>query len=293
MSFIYKLIIFYIIINIEEFKKNQFFNIVDVFECDKYIYELVYAEMIAFLEKQKVIFLVDNQKVQEYWSDKWEDWGLIQQKVGIEKIREISRLYSFQYGVEHSINLIEEVSDYSDCSKIIENNINNHKICEKDLKEVENFIIKYKLIEVKNLVRKIKNDMHIPIDLASLKLEFFLIEFVKKTNFEKIYTILFNAANTTSSILYKNIKNRHFISKEQERKIYINCVEYLYNKYNDNYDEVFNRRLPQDFFYDDGFKDFIASQLFDSNWNNRGVNELLRGFVEKIENSIVYNTKEY
>ncbi|MHA3114783.1 hypothetical protein E0H86_04110 [Acinetobacter sp. ANC 4635] len=180
LSFIHKLILYYIVVKLEKFEINKSFNIYDIFECDRYIFESIYTEYFGFLIKEKILILVDSNKVKEYWDSVWEDWPLIQQKVGIEKVREISRLYSFQYGVDYLINLAEEIGSYSEYSKNIADNINKHQLCNDSLKEIENFIVEYKLIQAKNLVMVIKNELKIPIDLASLKLEYFLLELVKK-----------------------------------------------------------------------------------------------------------------
>ncbi|MHA3114784.1 hypothetical protein E0H86_04105 [Acinetobacter sp. ANC 4635] len=92
-----------------------------------------------------------------------------------------------------------------------------------------------------------------------------------------------NAANNTCTILYKNEKNNLIINRENKSRIFLNCLEYLYNKYDGKYESVFNKRLPQKFFYDDGFTDFISNQIIEESWNNKSVNDLLYGLINKFE----------
>lgn len=277
MPYIEKVFLYYIILSLEGKNINEPVPKFDILKSlDVGIINDIYSDYINKLIENSIFHYIDSQKVTNYWSSVSKFWSEIQNRCTLTKIREIARLNGYGYkDTSLLFNNFEGVLDYSEYSEIILKSISNHILNEKDLKGIESFVFNHRLSQVKIIILQIKNDFKIPINMASLKLDFILLDMIGKTTLPKIYNMLFWAVGNLQKLLYTSEKNKVYFSRARIGNIYIKGLEYIFNKYRNNYEEAYDRKIPLDLIYDDDFIDFLSSNIIEENWNGSSCDDLI------------------
>ena len=119
-------------------------------------------------------------------------WGAVQERLTLDKIREIAQLSNYRYSSLLLFNEFEIAYDSSDYVEILRDSIYSHVLNENDFRDIENFVINYKLKQVDVFVLEIQDNFEIAINMKLfLRLESILLSMIRETTLPKIYFSLF------------------------------------------------------------------------------------------------------
>lgn len=286
LSYMEKIILYYIIMMVKDEINYELVNIFDLFKSlNNGVLNEIYSIYIKRLIDKRVLRYIDSEEVLSCWKSLNQYWSEIQNRSELEKIREIARLGNYRYQSFLSFNRLENLINFpAEYSELLLKSISSHILSEKDFNDIENIVVKHKMIQANILVSNIKKGLKIPIDMSSIKLEFILSDMVRNTTLYKMYSMLFSAAENLNKKLYIDTKNGIYHTKKEINNLYMKNLEWYFNKYRDKFEEVYDRKIPLDFILDDGFIDFLSLYSIGGDWNGTSANDLISQWINNIEN---------
>lgn len=285
LTYMEKVFLYYIFLKSDVSNIDIPINIKNIFpDLDSNIINDIYSVYIDRLINNKILYYIDCQEVTKCWNSFSPYWGAVQERLTLDKIREIAQLSNYRYSSLLLFNEFEIAYDSSDYVEILRDSIYSHVLNENDFRDIENFVINYKLKQVDVFVLEIPDNFEIAINMKLfLRLESILLSMIRETTLPKIYFSLFWAMDNLNSFLYKKINSLSYLTKSKKSTLYINNLEYFLNKYRGRYDEIYDKKIPVDIIFEDDFIDFISYNFIKDSWNGINGNAVISKWIESIE----------